>query len=130
MAARQQELSNYALSKFLAEEALKAFGGALDWVALRAPVIYGPGDRGTLPLMRELTHGIAMIPGRRNARFSLIHAKDFARIVADAVTGGQTGIREVSDGTAGGYGWDDLLAIARVAEGRTIRPVLDRKSVV
>ena len=130
LAAREQELSIYAVSKLLAEEVLKTFGGVLDSVALRAPVIYGPGDRGTLPLMRELTHGIAMIPGRRNARFSLIHAEDFARIIADAVTGGQTGIREVSDGTVGGYGWDDLLAVAGVAEGRTIRPVFLPKLIV
>ena len=71
---------------------------ALNAVIIRPPAVYGPGDRGTLPLIRELTRPIAAIPGRPDARFSLIHARDLARIVADSIEGTEQGIHEVSDG--------------------------------
>jgi nucleoside-diphosphate-sugar epimerase len=130
LAAREQELSSYGASKFAAEQALRQFDGSLSTIMLRAPAIYGPGDRGTLPLIRELTHGVAMIPGRRAARFSLLYVEDFARILGDAVASDAAGLLDVCDGTPGGYGWDDLIAIAGEAEGRTIRPVFLPKPLV
>ena len=123
LAARQPELSAYGASKRAGEDALQPFASALQLLVLRPPAIYGPGDRGTLPLIKELTHPIALIPGGRMARFSLIHVEDVARVLADAVASDVTGLRELSDGKAGGYGWDELIAIAEAAEGRIIRPI-------
>jgi nucleoside-diphosphate-sugar epimerase len=119
LAAREPQLSSYAASKRAGEEAVKRFD--LDALILRPPAIYGPGDQGTLPLLRELTRRVAFIPGRRQSRFSLIHAEDMARIIAEAVESDVTGLREVSDGRI--YRWDDILAAAERVEGRRIRPV-------
>lgn len=120
LAAREPQLSAYAASKRAAELGLDTSRNA---IILRPPVVYGPGDRGTLPLIAALTRPIAMIPGRREARFSLIHAEDLARVIADAVESGARGYFELSDGTAGGYGWADLIAAAQRVEGMSIRPV-------
>ncbi|MGH6855030.1 MAG: NAD-dependent epimerase/dehydratase family protein [Aestuariivirga sp.] len=130
LAAREPELSFYGASKLAAEHELRQFEGVLNTLMLRPPAIYGPGDRATLPLMKQLTHAIAMIPGRRGQRFSLIYAEDFARLLGDAVAGRATGTLEVSDGTPGGYGWDDLAGIARKTSGRNIRPVFLPKPLV
>ncbi|MBI2718866.1 MAG: NAD-dependent epimerase/dehydratase family protein [Rhizobiales bacterium] len=123
LASREPQLSAYGASKRAAEDRLQGLATAMGILILRAPAIYGPGDRGTLPLLRELTRPVAFIPGRPAARFSLIHAADFARILAEAVTADRTGLREVSDGKSGGYGWADLIGAAGALRGRPIRPV-------
>ncbi len=130
LAAREAGLSFYGGSKFAAEQALQKFDSRLNTIILRAPAIYGPGDRGTLPLIKQLTRRIAMIPGGRKQRFSLIHVKDFARVLADAVTGDTVGTFELSDGRPRGYGWDDLIGVAERAQGRTIHPVFLPKPLV
>ena len=95
--------------------------GELNAVILRPPAVYGPGDKGTLPLLRELTKPVAAIPAPRNARFSLIHAADLARLLADAAEGDVGGLHEVSDGKDRGYGWDELLDIASRFRGAPVR---------
>lgn len=123
LAAREPQLSHYAASKRAAEEAVAGRGAELNAVILRPPAVYGPGDRGTLPLIRELTRPIAAIPGRPDARFSLIHARDLARIIAMSLEGKEQGVMEVSDGKPGGYAWPDLIAAASSLRGAPIRAV-------
>jgi len=129
LAARQPQLSAYAASKRAGEEVVKARAAALNAVIIRPPAVYGPGDRGTLPLIKELTNPVAMIPGRAEARFSLIHGRDLARLIALALGEGGQSLYEVSDGRAGGYGWPDLLAVASALRGSTIPPVFLPRAV-
>lgn len=112
LAARSPGLSDYGASKRLGEDVVAGHMPALNAVILRPPAVYGPGDKATLPLLKALTQGVALIPGRPDARFSLIHVSDLAELIADAVESEIQGIHEVSDGTPGGYGWDELLAVA------------------
>ena len=123
LAAREPQLSGYAASKRAGEEVIAGRMGALNAIIIRPPAVYGPGDKGTLPLIKELTRPIAAIPGLPEARFSLIHARDLARLIALAVEGEAQGLHEVSDGKSGGYGWADLIGTASVLRGRPIRPV-------
>jgi nucleoside-diphosphate-sugar epimerase len=129
LAAREPQLSAYAASKRAAEQRLEAGAAKLDTILLRPPVVYGPGDRGTLPLVAALTRPIAVIPGRPTARFSLIHVEDLARTIADAVEHRTRGCFELSDGTLDGYGWADLIAAAQRVEGVSIRPIFLPKFV-
>lgn len=129
LAAREPQLSAYAASKRAAEQVLEAGVASLNAIILRPPVVYGPGDRGTLPLVAALTRPIAVIPSRSAARFSLIHVEDLARVIADAVESGRRGCHEISDGTLGGYGWADLIAAAQRVEGISIRPIFLPKFV-
>jgi nucleoside-diphosphate-sugar epimerase len=121
LAAREPQLSHYAASKRAAEDIIASRADALNAVILRPPAVYGPGDRGTLPLIRELTRPVAAIPGRRDARFSLIHAHDLARIIAMSIESAEQGIAEVSDGRQGGYAWPDLIRAASALRGANVR---------
>ena len=123
LSAREPQLSAYGASKRAGEEAVAGLMEPLNAVILRPPAVYGPGDRATLPLLRELTKPVAVIPGRRDSRFSLIHAADLARLCADALETDMSGLHEISDGTPGGYGWDDLMAIAGRERGATVRAI-------
>ena len=123
LAAREPQLSPYGASKRAGEEAVAKHKAALNAVIIRPPAVYGPGDRGTLPLIHELTRPIAAIPGRRDARFSLIHGRDLARIVADSIAGDEQGIHEVSDSKSGGYGWAELIDAASALRGAPVRAV-------
>lgn len=123
LAARQPALSPYGASKRAGEEAVLDLATKLNALILRPPAVYGPGDRATLPLLKALTQAVAVIPSRRESRFSLIHVADLARIIADAAVSDATGVFEVSDGREGGYGWGDLMAVASDARGAPVRPV-------
>ena len=123
LAAHQPQLSAYAASKRAGEDAIVALADKLNAIIIRPPAVYGPGDRGTLPLIKELTRRIALIPGRRDARFSLIHVGDLARLIVSSVLSDQDGLHEVSDGTSGGYGWSNLISVAETLRGASIKPV-------
>ena len=123
LAAREPQLSSYAASKRAGEDIVRARMAALNAILIRPPAVYGPGDRGTLPLIKELTRPVAAIPGLPNARFSLIHGRDLARIIAIAVQSDTHGLHEVSDNKPGGYGWGDLISTASGFRAAPIRPI-------
>lgn len=129
LAAREPQLSPYGASKRAAELELSKFDGRFQAVIFRAPAIYGPGDRATLPLFQQLTRSIAVVPGHRKQRFSLLYVKDFARMVADAVEGEAAGAFDLSDGRVGGYSWNDLIEVAEAAGQRKIRAIYLPKPV-
>jgi nucleoside-diphosphate-sugar epimerase len=123
LAAREPQYSLYGASKRAGEEAVMAQMSERNAIVIRPPAVYGPGDKGTLPLIRELTKPVAAIPARKESRFSLIHVRDLARLIALAAENDLGGLHEVSDGSPGGYDWAALIAVASEAEGRRIRPV-------
>lgn len=119
LAAREPSLSAYAASKRAGEDALASLASHMSWAILRPPAVYGPGDRATLPLVQQLSRNTAFIPGRPDARISLIHVRDLAMAVAHAAADDQLNgvVCELHDGTSGGYGWRDLRAAASQGEG-------------
>lgn len=125
LAAREPELSDYAASKRAGEHLVARAAGKMSWVMIRPPAVYGPGDLATLPLFEQLTHRYALVPGGSRARISLLHVADLARALVDAALGQAPSgtIHELDDGKPGGYGWDELCAIAGAAEGHSVRPV-------
>jgi nucleoside-diphosphate-sugar epimerase len=120
LAAREPQLSAYGESKRASEDVLRDVGGLL---ILRPPAIYGPGDRGTLPILRQLVSPIAFLPSRPETRFSLLHARDLAAIIADQVAANLEGTFDVEDGTATGFSWSELAAVTRAEEGTPRRMV-------
>jgi nucleoside-diphosphate-sugar epimerase len=118
LAARHPELSPYAASKRGGEQALLA---APAWTVLRPPVVYGPGDRELLPLLRWMARGIAPMVGSPHGRFSLIYVDDLAEAVARLVLMGGTGrVFELDDGRPSGYAMDDVVAAAERYRGRAV----------
>jgi len=114
LAAREPQLSDYARSKRLGEQALATNARRLAWAVLRPPAVYGPGDREMLPLFRSMARGLAPVPGKGDGRFSLLHVADLASAVVAWLDGhGESGrTYELDDGHERGYDWDTLLAIA------------------
>lgn len=120
LAARHPQLSHYAASKLAGEQRVETCLPPARRVVLRPPAVYGPGDRELRPLLDRMMQGLALIPGRRDARFSLLHVDDLAAAVACLLSGdaGWGHTYEPDDGQPGGYAWQDLLvAIARLRHG-------------
>ena len=127
LAAREPALSAYAGSKRAGEAATlaDATANARDLCIIRPPAVYGPGDRATLGLFRALGRRLALLPGRSDARFSLIYVEDLAALVIALLDKPAWGGRivEPDDGRVGGYRWADLAAVAGRHLRRSIRPL-------
>lgn len=122
LAAREPQLSPYAASKRAAEEVVARRTGP--WLAVRAPAVYGPGDRETLAYFKMAARGLALQPKLPDARLSLIHVEDLAEAVALALARPlPSAVREIDDGRPGGYSHGDMAAAAAGALGRRIHPL-------
>src|SRR5262245_47287854 len=107
LAAREPQLSPYAASKRAAEAVVAGRSGP--WVTVRAPAVYGPGDRETLAYFRAVARGLAPRPKVADARLSLIHVGDLAEALALAAERPPVpSTYEIDDGKEGGYGYGDM----------------------
>jgi len=125
LAAREPALSFYAASKYRGEQVLEQQAGALNWIALRPPAVYGPGDREMLPLFRLMAKGFAPVFGEKDARFSMIHVEDIARLVdrwlqCEAIS---NGVYSLHDGKQGGYNWDEMISVVSRLCQRQVRAI-------
>ena len=119
LAAREPQLSAYAASKRAAEQAVSGRTGP--WLAIRAPAVYGPGDRETLTYFKAAARGLAPRPQLDDARLALIHVADLAEALAVAVDHPlPDSVYEIDDGQEGGYGYGDMAAAAGAALGRGV----------
>jgi nucleoside-diphosphate-sugar epimerase len=129
LAAREPALSPYASSKHAAEEAVAARTGP--WFTVRAPAVYGPGDRETLTYFRAVARGLAPRPKLAQARLSLIHVADLAEALALAVDQSPApATYEIDDGREGGYSYDDMAAAAGQALARAPRSLAVPRAVM
>lgn len=120
LAAREPGLSPYAASKQAGEAALTGRSGP--WLAVRAPAVYGPGDRETLAYFKTVDRGWAPYPAVAGARLSLIHVTDLAEALAACLDRSPpTGVYEIDDGRPGGAAYADMAAAAEKALGRRAR---------
>lgn len=133
MAAREPALSFYATSKLRGEQLLVAEAQSLEWAVLRPPAVYGPGDKELLPLFKLMLRGYALVPGSRQARFSMIYIDDLTHAISTWIDSQQamTGIFSLEDGTEGGYDWPTVAETLSQLSGRPVRvlqipsPMLD-----
>lgn len=119
LAAREPEISRYGASKARSEELVRRSG--LDWVIVRPPAVYGPGDRETLELFRMARTGVVLLPPK--GRLSLLHADDLSALLL-AMVRPHTPSRlliEPDDGRAGGWDHREFgKALGRAVGRRTI----------
>lgn len=121
LAAREPQLSLYGASKARSEELVERSG--LDWVIVRPPAVYGPGDKETLDLFRMARGGQIFMPPK--GRVSLIHVDDLARLLLACADPGAPSKRvlEPDDGRPGGWShreFGDALGKAVGTPARTI----------
>lgn len=122
LAAREPQLSWYAHSKREAETLLREYAD-LDWVIVRPPAVYGPGDKEMLPVFQTMARGLATVPGTAAARMSLIHVDDLSKAVIACLQSGRASHHTLSlcDGKPGGYDWYELASIVASTWGRRVR---------
>jgi nucleoside-diphosphate-sugar epimerase len=120
LAAREPALSLYGASKADAETAVVA--SALDWVIVRPPGVYGPGDAEMLDLFRLARRGLGVAPGGAAARISLIHVDDLAAaLLALAAAGPTRTVLEIDDGAPGAHSHGNYARAIGAAVGRRVR---------
>jgi nucleoside-diphosphate-sugar epimerase len=132
LAAREPQLSAYAASKRAGETALEAARANIAIAVVRPPAVYGPGDRMTLPLIRQLARRRPLLPLAAGQRLSLLYVDDFAALISALLTEPRCPAEpiEPDDGRAGGYTWPDLAAIAAATFGHPVRPLFLPQGVI
>ena len=118
LAAREPALSLYGASKARAENLVKA--SPLDWIVIRPPGVYGPGDTEMFDMFRIAAKGWALLPPR--GRVSVIHVDDLARLLVTLLSAENVSKRvfEADDGTAGGWSHEAFAKAIGAAVGRNI----------
>ena len=128
LAAREPRLSLYGASKARSEELVK--GSGLDWMIVRPPAVYGPGDKETLELFKMAKAGLILLPPK--GRLSLIHVDDLARLLLKLAEQSEPKkeVLEPDDGRPGGWSHREFASALGRAVGRravalaTPRPLL------
>jgi len=88
-------------------------------VIIRAPAVYGPGDRALLPYFQLIRWGLAPIPERGENRLHLIYVSDLARALTGAADV-DPGIYAVA--SPGVHRWSEVVGtIASVMDRRVVR---------
>jgi nucleoside-diphosphate-sugar epimerase len=112
-------LTSYGRTKLEGELATLAAGRrGIDAIAIRAPVVYGPGDRALLPYFKLVRHGIAPMPGGKDRKLHLIFAPDLVHALVRAADA-PTGLYAVAEPFA--HTWEDVVTAIAGAMGK--RPV-------
>lgn len=122
LSAREPKLSAYGASKAKAEKLVKASG--LEWMIVRPPWIYGPGDRETLDMFKAARWRVVPMPPR-TGRTSLLHVDDLARLLLLLVSPLSNLLHrtfEPDDGRPGGWSHYEVARALGWAVGR--RPLV------
>ena len=122
LAAREPALSAYAATKRAGEDALSALGPRQRRTIVRAPAVYGPGDRETLVFFKAAARGWSMVPAGPDGRVALIHVHDLCAALAGTVDRPPPdGVYEIDDGTEGGHTLRFMAATVADIMGRKVR---------
>lgn len=123
LAARNPELSWYATSKFKAEQLINDCSHKMSCTIFRPAAVYGPGDKELQPLLKATCYGVLPSVGRLTNRFGLLHVNDLVAAIHCwlQIDKPIIGTFELDDGTAGGYTYQLVAAIAQDILGKPVR---------
>lgn len=109
-------ISPYGRSKLLAESMVRR---SSNWVIVRPPAVFGPGDDAMAPLFRAAARGVFLSPAGRGG-VPLIYVKDLADYLVRLMEApGAVGrILEPSYGKV--FRWSEIHGLLRKASGRRV----------
>ena len=113
-------LTAYGRTKLGGEEVARSLQGeGVEVVVVRAPAVYGPGDRALLPYFRLVRWGVAPVPSGGETQLHLIYVDDLARALLGAAAA-EPGVYAVAEPRV--HRWADVVGtIAAVLERRPLR---------
>lgn len=116
--------SDYGRSKLAGERALAELGGGMGLAVIRAPLIYGPADRGLLPFFQMAERGFAPQLGDGGNRVAAVYGSDLAAAIVGILEQppSEPASWQICD-DGGPYTWRELLAALERAAGRQLRIV-------
>jgi dihydroflavonol-4-reductase len=79
-----QPITAYGRSKLDGERLVRSIAG-LNWIVLRPGVVYGPGDRALLPLLRYARLGVLPLVGDPSTAYTFVYVEDAVRAILAAV---------------------------------------------
>lgn len=114
-------VSHYGQSKLDAESAALEYADRFPVTIVRPPVVYGPGDKATLPLFQMLQKGIFLLPAGREDRLSFVYVRDLAQVLTRLVETPRPGAGPYypADGDKG-CDWDFFLKAAEDAFEKSV----------
>ena len=109
-------LTAYGRSKLAGERAVLAQSGVRAAV-LRAPAVYGPGDRDLLTFFRLADRGVLPVLGDRRRRLQMVHVRDLSAAILQAAEAEDArGVFHIAEPRA--YSWEEVLDTVGEAVGR------------
>ena len=114
LAAREENISDYAFSKRQGEIILQSNTHQLPWTIIRPPGIYGPRDTETLKIFRMLNAGLALFPEDKNNRVSWININDLITAIVYLMNNKNYFQKtlEIDDGNQNGYSHEEFYKTA------------------
>lgn len=110
-------LTAYGRTKLAGENEVALHAQEIETVTLRAPAVYGPGDREMLRFFKLAKLGVLPLPAGPNRPLQLVHVQDLARGIADAVMSVELrGTFNIADSAV--YRWRDVCDLIGEAVGR------------
>lgn len=115
-------LTPYGRSKAALEELLRRYEPRVAWTAIRAPGVYGPGDRDFYEYFKLVKRGFRVVLGKRSV-LALVYAENLADAVALAVHRPEARNQVFFIADDGAYDWDDIGSMIERALGVQARRV-------
>jgi nucleoside-diphosphate-sugar epimerase len=113
-------ISPYGRSKLLGELVVRRSG---NWIIVRPPAVFGPGDKALAPVFRLANRGIFPYPLRRGTGFALIYVADLADLLArlPGCPDAREKVLEPSYGRI--FTWGEFRGLLEKASGKGILPI-------
>lgn len=123
--AAQPQLSDYASSKRAGEEVIRlAFQGQL--VIIRAPAVFGPGDKATKPFFDFIEKGRLPVVGGQgwqNRKMAMVYVKDLANDITRRAVQGDYDGQTIVPCSVPALTWPDFASNAGQALGISVKTI-------